>query len=348
MNLPSTFAQWLPLGRTVLTVAAINTGITALLVPFLENRFLDLLITAQIIGFANWAAVRPVFGAPMPPWLRGIALLVALTVATSLGTILVNVVKGRELMSAFTDPAGQVRFGFTVLLGVVIGAVISAVWFARWSIARAEAELMRSEADRQRLARQHAEAELAVIRAQIEPHFLFNTLANLSYLIKDNPGQAQAMLENLIDYLQAAVPRIRGEQSTLRAELTMATSYLSILQIRMGERLTARVDVPAELLSVQVPPMMLVTLVENAIKHGLNELAEGGEVAILVRREVDRLVLSVADTGIGLVATGAPLRPGFGLDNIRQRLAAMYGERATLRLEPNQPRGTIATIELPT
>ena len=335
------------LARVAVITAACNTAVTGVVFPFVENSFADLLISAQVVGFALLALLYPAMNMAMSPLWRTVSVAIALVVGAFFGTVLVVVVKGRDLGMMFGDSHRLVSFGLTAIIGFIAGTIAVAVMATRARIARTEAELMRSEADRQRLARKHAEAELKVIRAQIEPHFLFNTLANLSFLIKDNPDQALAMLENLIDYLQAAVPRIRGESSTLRNELAMASAYVSILQIRMGERLQAVFDIPQDLLVVPFPPMMLITLIENAIKHGLNELPEGGTITVRAVRRENSLMLCVADTGVGLPASGNHLPEGIGLGNIRERLASMYGERARLTLALNLPRGAVATIQIP-
>jgi sensor histidine kinase YesM len=335
------------LTRVAVITAACNTAVTIIIFPFLDNRFGDLLISAQVVGFVLLALLYPAMNIAMSPLWRTLSVAAALVAGAFFGTVLVVLVKGRDLGMIFSDTERLWSFGLTAIIGFIAGTIAVAVMATRARIARAEAELMRSEADRQRLARKHAEAELKVIRAQIEPHFLFNTLANLSFLIKDNPDQALAMLENLIDYLQAAVPRIRGESSTLRNELAMASAYVSILQIRMGERLQAVFDIPQDLLVLPFPPMMLITLIENAIKHGLNELAEGGTITVRAVRRENALMLCVADTGIGLPQCGNCLRDGIGVANIRERLASMYGERARLTLVPNLPQGTLATIEIP-
>ena len=333
--------------RLAAITAAVNTVVTIIIFPFLENSFWDLLISAQVVGFTLYGLLYPAMNLAMSPLWRALSVAAALIAGAFLGTVLVVWVKGRDLGHVFGDSDRLLSFGLTASIGLAAGTVAVAVMATRARIARTEADLMRSEADRQRLARKHAEAELKVIRAQIEPHFLFNTLANLSFLIKDNPNQALAMLENLIDYLHAAVPRLRGESSTLRNELTMASAYVSLLQIRMGERLQAVFDIPEELLAIHFPPMMLITLIENAIKHGLNELPEGGSIAVSARRSGHTLQLCVADTGVGLPQSGSQASHGIGLTNVQERLASMYGERGCLALEPNVPRGTRATIEIP-
>ena len=335
------------LARITLYTATGSLAVTGTLYPFLENSFLDLLVSIEVMGFTLIGLLWPALNRPMGKWQRIGSVVAAVALGPWIGLLMIMLIKGRDPMMLFSHEERIWSGAFTASIGFVAGTLMAVIWATRARIARAEAELLRSEADRQRLARKNAEAELMVVRAQIEPHFLFNTLANLSFLIKDNPDQAQAMLENLIDYLQAAVPRIRGESITLRTEMTMASAYVSILQIRMGERLQAVFEVPQELLPLSFPPMMLITLIENAIKHGLNELAEGGTITVRATCDAGYLTLQVADNGVGLSSTGSHLRDGVGLSNITERLRAMFGEAASLRLEPNRPRGTIATITLP-
>ena len=333
--------------RPILATAVFNTAVAAILVLFLDNTFFDLLISAQVVGFTMMAMLYPALTATLAPLPRRFVVAAALVGGAIVGTLLVVLVKGRDLQVLISNDEYLWSVVTTAILGFFFGSIAVAVQTTRARVARAEAELLRSEADRQRLARKNAEAELMVVRAQIEPHFLFNTLANLSFLIKENPSQAEVLLENLIDYLQAAVPRIRGQSNTLRHEVTMASAYVSILQIRMGERLQSAFDVPVELLSAPFPPMMLITLVENAIKHGLNPLPAGGTVVVGVARCGDQLQVRVADDGAGLTEPAGGTREGVGLANIRERLQAMFGAAAHLSLEPNQPRGTVATISLP-
>ena len=344
---PQQKAKLIRVIRVAAITAAFNTALTAILVPMLDNKFWDLLISVQVVGFTLLVLLYPAMSIRMSRLWRILSVASALVVGAFFGTVLVVLVKGRDIGMMFSDKEKLWSFVLTAAIGFIFGSIAVTVLATRARIARAEAELMRSEADRQRLARKHAEAELKVIRAQIEPHFLFNTLANLSFLIKNNPEQALAMLENLIDYLQAAVPRIRGETSTLRNELTMASAYVAILQIRMGDRLQAVFEVPQELLALPFPPMMLITLIENAIKHGLNELPEGGTITVSACRRAGSLMLSVADTGAGLPQSGNDLRDGIGLSNIRERLVSMYGERGRLTLAANQPRGAVAMLEIP-
>ena len=209
----------------------------------------------------------------------------------------------------------------------------------------AAARLHAEELRRVDLDRELAEARLAVMQAQVEPHFLFNTLANVRRLFRTDPAAARAMLEHLAGYLAALLPRMRSADSTLEHELALADAYLHVQKIRMGDRLAFHVDVPPALAAQPFPPMMLVTLVENAIRHGLSPLPRGGEVRISAREVDGRLRLQVADTGRGL-ADGSG-GEGVGLANIRARLTTLYGGAARLLLAQRPGTGVIATIELP-
>jgi len=194
------------------------------------------------------------------------------------------------------------------------------------------------------LERQMIEARLQALQAQIEPHFLFNTLANIKLLYDVDPGRARPLLRSLTDYLAAALPRMRERRSTLGRELAMVEAYLEVVKVRMGDRLVVVHDVPAALDGAAVPPMMLLTLVENAVKHGLDPHPEGGTIRIRAELAAGKLVIAVDDDGAGFAKSRGP---GVGLANIRARLAVLYGTAANLRLESNGEGGVSATIVLP-
>jgi LytS/YehU family sensor histidine kinase len=183
-----------------------------------------------------------------------------------------------------------------------------------------------------------------MLEAQVEPHFLFNTLAHVRRLYDTDTASGERMLANLMDYLAVALPRMRESGSTLEREVNHAIAYLSIQRIRMGRRLEFDVDVEPALSTARTPTLMLVTLVENAIKHGIGRCPQGGRIAIRARAHDNRLRIEVADSGQGFVKTSGG---GTGLANIRARLAAEYGDRAGLTIARNEPRGVIATISLP-
>lgn len=198
---------------------------------------------------------------------------------------------------------------------------------------------------REALAAQQMEAELSALQAQIEPHFLFNTLANVKRLYDVAPGRGRDMLASLIAYLQTALPGMRRQRACLGDELDRVQHYLAILQMRMGDRLRFEIDAPAELRDAEMPPMVVATLVENAIKHGLSPLPEGGRLWVTAQQGLDgRLVVGVRDDGRGFVGAGGS---GVGLANTRARLAALYGAEASLSLESAEPRGVLARVTLP-
>jgi hypothetical protein len=210
--------------------------------------------------------------------------------------------------------------------------------------AEAAARTHQSELQRIELDRQMTEARLHSLRAQIEPHFLFNTLANIQQLYRTDPGRGRKMLANFVAYLRTALPQMRQDETTLAHEVDLARTYLDVLQVRMGERLRVSFDIPDKLAPLAFPPLALSTLTENAIKHGLNPLPEGGSIEISARSEGGQLKVSVADTGAGLRASGGT---GAGVANLRARLAALYGEAANLEVAANVPRGILATIAVP-
>lgn len=188
------------------------------------------------------------------------------------------------------------------------------------------------------------QTQLQLLRAQIEPHFLFNTLSVIRALSRSNRAATVAMLDNLIRYFEAALPRLRESEVPLAQELELVDAYLSIYRTRMGTRLRYEIAMPEELAPLKVPSMMLLTLVENALKHGVSPTVEGGLIRVSAAFDQDRLLLKVADSGRGLeVRQGR----GTGLANVRQRLLMMYGPDAALTLRPTEPTGMVASICIP-
>ena len=205
-------------------------------------------------------------------------------------------------------------------------------------------------AEAESLKRQVVEARMAAMQAQVEPHFLFNTLASIDHLIETDPARASVMQKNLIALLRASMPTMReandGGVRDLGRELTVIRPYLEILKVRMEERLATEIAVPDGLLSAEFPPMMIQTLVENAIKHGLEPKAEGGTLRLSAEIVHGKLQVTVADTGLGF-GKAATAGTGVGLANIRERLQLLYGPKASLTVAANQPSGTVVTITVP-
>ncbi len=231
-------------------------------------------------------------------------------------------------------------FSRSLLFGGLAAGLL--FWFTRERQDRRrlhEANLARLALDRQAI-----EARLQTLQAQIEPHFLFNTLANVRLLYEVDKPRARLLIQDLGDYLRAALPQMRETTSTLGREVSLALAYLRVLAVRMGDRLQFEVAVPAELEGASFPPMMLLTLVENAIKHGLNPRTGGGRITIRAERVTSGLRIVVADDGVGFRKSRGG---GVGLANTRTRLVTLYGDAASLHLEANSSRGVAAIIELP-
>lgn len=224
--------------------------------------------------------------------------------------------------------------------------VLLAVRITTRSRQRAEARVQTAEAsaELESLRRQVSEAQLQTLQAQVEPHFLFNTLAAVEHLTETDPPRATIMMQHLIAFLRGSLPNMREQNTSLGREVDLCRSYLAIMQIRMEDRLTVSIDVPESLRGLSFPPMMLQSLVENSIKHGLEPKPEGGAIALSARLQDGRLRVTVADTGLG-IAENAP--QGIGMSNIRDRLKRLYGNSAALVLAPNAPAGAHITIEIP-
>jgi len=217
--------------------------------------------------------------------------------------------------------------------------------FARAQLrAEKKAAAAMAVAEREALQRQVAEARLQLLQAQVEPHFLFNTLAAVEHLIETAPARAAQMQKHLIQYLRAAVPRMRQQSASLGQEVDLCVSYLKIMQMRMEERLRFDVAVPSGLNTASFPPMMIQSLIENAIRHGLEPKPEGGSVNLGAEVRDGKLCVTVEDSGLGFSPSA---RTGIGLANIRERLEQMFGADGSLVIEPNQPSGTRATITVP-
>jgi two-component sensor histidine kinase len=187
-------------------------------------------------------------------------------------------------------------------------------------------------------------AHLQLLRAQIEPHFLFNTLATVRTLVRLDRLAAIDMIDNLMRYLSEALPRLRQDESSLAEELELVKAYLGIHQVRMGERLSYELLVPEKLGARRIPTMLLLTLVENALKHGINPAIDGGSICVSATLDNSALVLKVADSGQGLAVTQGH---GVGLANIRRRLSMLYGDDAVLSLRRAASRGMVATVSIP-
>jgi LytS/YehU family sensor histidine kinase len=257
----------------------------------------------------------------------------------AVGTEIANRLTGFESPGPFNADSRQV---LSVLVMALVPAIAITYFFqSREVIATQKAEVEAAQ-------RQAAEQQLKLLESQLEPHMLFNTLANLRVLIGLDPARAQHMLDQLIAFLRASLAGSRTGLHPLGAEFQRLRDYLALMQIRMGTRLSTRFDLPPELADVLVPPLLLQPLVENSIKHGLEPHIAGGRIEVSAAREGDVLVLRVRDSGAGL---GEVTVDGdrYGLAHVRERLATLYGARASFLLAPagDLEGGTLATIRMP-
>jgi hypothetical protein len=246
--------------------------------------------------------------------------------------------------------ADGVRFGWDwhslgyVLDGFSSAGMVVGVCFYHSDSRAAADSLARTQIKRASLDAELQRAQLQLLRAQIEPHFLFNSLSVVRALARNDRAATVDMLDNLLRYFEAASPRLHEGEVPLAQELQLVEAYLAIYRARMGPRLAYSVDAPDALAQERIPAMLLLTLVENALKHGVGPAVEGGCIRISAVRERDALLLKVADSGRGMEVRHGH---GTGLANIRQRLLMMYGTQAVLLLRSAEPRGVVASVLLP-
>lgn len=329
-----------------LTIALLITYVVRVGSPFHVNLVISLCIGTMAVTFIDggrlllWAERKP----PLVPFI--LLMLVSFPAAQYFGHTLASLVLGiprADITVNHERHANALLIGSAVSFAVIIGFFWNR---ARLQILKAEAEAEKARAAA--VEKQAMQAQLQMLQAQIEPHMLFNTLANLQALIAVDPPRAQHMLEQLIQYLRATLSSSRADMTTLAHEFSLMEAYLGLMQVRMGSRLRYTLDLPDTLQGVMLPPMLLQPLVENAIKHGLEPKIDGGEVIVRAARQKNTLILTIADSGLGLDAVPASKdSTHVGLANTRERLRALYGDRASFALNPNTPSGVIVDIRIP-
>lgn len=346
--------------RHGLLVAAFCVAIAASLTLAGNGRLDDNLAHALGIGLFSWISIdlgRLWFSrhqeTPWPQGWHGLTGWLVVAVGSAFGyctgMALGHWYSGLPLqLPSFTSPFAL----STPLVITIVASVVISFFFYSQGKSRC---LTASVAQAQRDA---AEARLALLQAQLEPHMLFNTLANLRVLVASDPERAQAMLDHLIDYLRATLGASRATRHPLADEFARINDYLALMAVRMGPRLAFTLDLPADLQATPVPPLLLQPLVENAIRHGLEPTLAGGQITVRARRlpatpaGPERLELSVEDDGAGLSPGGAPPAAPqgasrFGLVQVRERLATLHGEHATLELIAPRPGITCARAVFP-
>jgi signal transduction histidine kinase len=299
------------------------------------------ILGANATAFCIWGivtGVRLLLRGRLPALL----LVIAIPTGVVLGSRIIALSGASDyIMELFRHPTGM---GRTILSNLWIGVTITAFWL-HFSYSRGVREELERERRRAAEALQaETVARLALLQAQIEPHFLFNTLANIHSLIKEDPDTASLILEELNSYLRTSLRRTRAEISTVGEELELIEALLAIAAARLRTRLEYAIHATAEVRTIPLPPLLLQPLVENAIRHGIEPAVEGGMIQVDVHRLEGALELTVKDTGVGLNPE-AP--PGVGLANVRSRLATLYEGQGRLEFYTNTPRGVIAKLIVP-
>ena len=317
-------------------VAAVLNPIYVTPFPILLGRML-VIAMLLLVAFTLAGAWR------VPGLPRWVAQVVAVALVAPIATFLVY------LPSIWFPGVSRLHegyvTGYTIIAGsaLVIGPLLALGALYRERDAQARSEALHFQLERSTLEKQALDARLRLLHAQVEPHFLFNTLANVQALVESGSPQAGPVLRSLIAYLRAAMPRLQSVSTTLGAEAALVRAYLELMQMRMPDRLTWRIDIPEALGALRFPPMALLTLIENAVRHGIDPSEDGGSIEVSARRHPGdgRIRVSVLDTGVGLQDGG---EAGTGLANLRERLQAFFGTDAALELHEVAPHGVRAEI----
>ncbi len=310
-----------------------------------HSRF-DVFVVTQAIGLSLWSTVAIALRR-YPP--RGVVR----TVAVILTAMFLGILLGNALSYAYLfwrNPEDVERFftrvfRFTALYGFVFGVPLVYLFTSLHHIRETEKQFENERIRRLTMEKQAAMTSLRLLQAQIEPHFLFNTLSNVRTLLDSDVPTGKAMLSDLNEYLRISLQRTRNEMITLGQELDLVRHYLNILKIRMGKRLTFSISTANAPEDTPFPPLTIQPLVENSIKYGLEPSVNGGAITIDCRVDEGMLTVRVADTGMNLESQDN--KAGIGIDNVTRRLETIYGQRASLTLRELAPAGVEAVIEVP-
>ncbi|TBR40481.1 MULTISPECIES: sensor histidine kinase [Dyella] len=331
--------------RRIVTTLAITIPLGLLVNISWDDGFLRTVtlgfVTALVFGvFEQWPR-------RLPRWMaRWVLQVAAVAIAMPIGTY---------LFYRYSTPVGAPPFwenenrlsGFASLTML---AMLVAPWAALAALVRQKEAFARHQAlsfalERSELERQALDARLHLLQAQVAPHFLFNTLANVQALVDAGSPQAPSLLRSLIAYLRAAVPRLDRPATTLREEVALAKAYLELMHMRMPDRLAFHLRADEQMLDAACPALTVLTLVENAVRHGIDPSESGGRIDVVIARRDDQCLVRVTDTGMGL----GPSKPGSGtgLATLRERLALIFGAEAQLHISENSPSGVCAELVFP-
>jgi hypothetical protein len=333
------------LRRRLPMTLAINTVI-ALMIALLLRSW-DAVVPNLVISYCIGLSIIALIASVRCTVMRHFRGNVGSRIGIYFGLVIIGAIIGELLSQLFLGPQDSTVFSLhesyvwivCIVFSLIAGSIALFINFS-W------VQLAQSKRDVERAERAAVEAQLRALQAQIEPHFLFNTLANLDALIAVDPAEARTLLGNLIRYLRAALTHARSETATLQTEVELLKAYLAIMALRLPNRLTTEFACDPDCLRLKFPAMLLQPLVENAITHGIEPAGDGGTIRVSVHCTADTLKLWVDDTGIGL-GNALTAGTGAGIQNIRARLQSLFGSSARLILEPRTPRGTHAAIEVP-
>jgi signal transduction histidine kinase len=336
-------------GPSIGIAVGLAIAAAAILNPIFRPPFLVLLgrtLFVAIVLLLAFTAARQWRVRWAPRW---VVQVMAVVLAAPVATLLVYMLSvGGNPMRFFGTPPMMMGFLWIAGAGILLGTLLALGALVRERDAQANAQALQFALERETLQRQATDAQLAVLQSQIAPHFLFNTLANVQALVESGSPRAAPLLASLIAYLRAAMPRLNDRQATLGSEAALVAAYLELMQMRMPDRLHWSLDIPEGLRARRFPAMALLTLVENAVRHGVDPSETGGRIEVGARVDDERggeLRVWVRDTGAGMSPTA---QAGTGLANLRARLQAAYGPGARLEMsEHAAPHGVHAEIVLP-
>ena len=339
--------------RRVAVALTISIGVGFLvLIPWRNHAAAStssLFLRTIILGLSGTAAFAlfEVWPGKLPRWLQRWALqVVAVGIFMPVTTMLIYILSTSQGAPPFWAERARLN-GWLIL---TYAGLLVAPWTALAAIVRQKEAFARNQKlafalERSELERQALDARLHLLQAQISPHFLFNTLANVQALVDAGSPHASIVLRSLIAYLRAAVPLLNEPAATIERELQLVRPYLELMQLRMPDRLQYAMNVDPAALKVRCPPITLLTLVENAVRHGIDPSEEGGRIDIDIERLGERCVVRVTDTGAGFHQAANGL--GTGLTTLRERLQVIFGDAAQLRLTAGTPRGVAVEVDLP-
>jgi signal transduction histidine kinase len=299
--------------------------------------------TALVVVFGvleRWPVKLPGWVSRWVLQVAGVAFAIPFVVALTYGLTTFG-----DAQHWWLDEGRMSGYGAMTMLSLLIAPWIAIAALLKQIRGEAQRQALAFELERSEFERKEVDARLRLLQAQVEPHFLFNTLANVRELVDSGSPQASAVLANLIAYLRAAVPRLHEQATTMAQEIELVRAYLEVMHMRMPDRMQFTLDADDAALTLNCPPMTLLTLVENSVRHGIDPSEEGGRIEVRVRVRDGRCRAEVIDTGMGVTQSGGGL--GTGLSNLRERLQLAFGGDAQLRLLPLQPHGTIAEVEFP-